>query len=121
MASGHVNRINRPNTWLHRPATRREDFPCQPGAVHTWHKATDRCSAEIWSLLERSGHRAGRLRSLPLPGILHHARGYSRRHGGRQQSMKSGDANSKDKVNWPPLASPSMLAGIRRCCQRSEF
>ena len=26
MASGHVNRTNRPNTWLHRPATRREDF-----------------------------------------------------------------------------------------------
>jgi len=37
MASGHVNRINRPNTWRHRPATRREDFPCQLGAVHTWH------------------------------------------------------------------------------------
>src|SRR5262249_51707314 len=39
MASGHVNRINRPNTWLHRPAKRREVFPCQPGAVHTWRKA----------------------------------------------------------------------------------
>ena len=26
MASGHVNRINRPSTWLHRPATRREAF-----------------------------------------------------------------------------------------------
>jgi hypothetical protein len=37
MASGHVNRINRPNTWLHRPSLRREDFSCQPGAVHTWH------------------------------------------------------------------------------------
>jgi hypothetical protein len=37
MASGHVNRANRPNTWLHRPATRREDSPCQLGAVHTWH------------------------------------------------------------------------------------
>jgi hypothetical protein len=35
MASGHVNRTNRPNTWLHRPATRREDSPCQLGAVHT--------------------------------------------------------------------------------------
>ena len=35
MASGHVNRINRPNTWLHRPSLRREDFSCQPGAVHT--------------------------------------------------------------------------------------
>jgi hypothetical protein len=37
MASGHVNRTNRPNTWLHRPATRREESPCQSGAVHTWH------------------------------------------------------------------------------------
>jgi hypothetical protein len=44
-----------------------------------WHKAADRCSAEIWSLSERSGHRASRLRSLPLPGILHRARGYSPR------------------------------------------
>src|SRR5262249_16431427 len=39
MASGHVNRTNRPNTWLHRPACGREESPCQPGAVHTWHKA----------------------------------------------------------------------------------
>src|ERR1700682_1851259 len=38
MASGHVNRTYRPNTWLHRPSLRREDFSCQPGAVHTWHK-----------------------------------------------------------------------------------
>ena len=39
MASGHVNRINRPNTWLHRPMLRREVLTCQPGAVHTWHLA----------------------------------------------------------------------------------
>jgi hypothetical protein len=39
MASGHVNRINRPNTWLLRPDLRREESPCQHGAVHTWHKA----------------------------------------------------------------------------------
>jgi hypothetical protein len=25
MASGHVNRTNRPNTWLHRPTCKRED------------------------------------------------------------------------------------------------
>ena len=37
MASGHVNRTNRPNTWLHRPACKREEKPCQLGAVHTWH------------------------------------------------------------------------------------
>jgi len=39
MASGHVNRANRPNTWLLRPTPQREDSPCQPGAVHTWPKA----------------------------------------------------------------------------------
>jgi len=27
MASGHVNRIYRPNTWQHRPSLRREDCP----------------------------------------------------------------------------------------------
>ena len=37
MASGHVNRTNRPNTWLHRPTCVREENPCQLGAVHTWH------------------------------------------------------------------------------------
>ena len=31
--------VDRPNTWLHRPAPRREVLTCQPGAVHTWHKA----------------------------------------------------------------------------------
>ena len=46
MASGHVNRTNRPNTWLHRPSLRREDFPCQLGAVHTWHIASVRCDAQ---------------------------------------------------------------------------
>ena len=28
MASGHANRINRPNTWLHRPTTRRDVLTC---------------------------------------------------------------------------------------------
>jgi len=36
MASGHVNRANRPNTWLLRPMLQREDSSCQPGTVHTW-------------------------------------------------------------------------------------
>src|SRR5215468_3697940 len=35
MASGHVNRTNRPNTWLHRPSLRREDSPCQPGVAES--------------------------------------------------------------------------------------
>ncbi len=29
MASGYVNRTQRPNTWLHRPSLRREVSPCQ--------------------------------------------------------------------------------------------
>ena len=36
MASGHVYRAKRPNTWLLRPMLQREENPCQPGAVHTW-------------------------------------------------------------------------------------
>jgi hypothetical protein len=40
MASGQVNRIKRPNTWLQRPMLQnREESSCQTGAVHTWHKA----------------------------------------------------------------------------------
>ena len=39
MASGLVRRANRPNTWLHRPACKREENPCQLGAAHTWHLA----------------------------------------------------------------------------------
>jgi hypothetical protein len=30
MASGHVNRADRPNTWLLRPSLLREDIPCHP-------------------------------------------------------------------------------------------
>jgi hypothetical protein len=51
MASGHVNRTNRPNTWLYRPATRREDFPCQPGAVHTWHFSGETISLSLGLLI----------------------------------------------------------------------
>jgi hypothetical protein len=40
MASGHVHRIKRPNTWLQRPMLQnREESSCQTGAVHTWHLA----------------------------------------------------------------------------------
>ena len=39
MASGQVNRIKRPNTWLQRLMLQnREESSCQTGAVHTWHK-----------------------------------------------------------------------------------
>jgi hypothetical protein len=52
MASGFVCRANRPNTWPHRQACKREESPCQLGAVHTWHFTSVRCDATIWSLLE---------------------------------------------------------------------
>ena len=43
MASGHVNRIQRPNTWLQRPMLQnREESSCQTGAVHTWHRVDGR-------------------------------------------------------------------------------
>jgi hypothetical protein len=50
MASGHVNRANRPNTWLHRPSLRREDSTCQPGAVHTWHIASVRPPQQLGAI-----------------------------------------------------------------------
>ena len=31
MASGHVNRAKRPNTWAHRPMLQREESSCQLG------------------------------------------------------------------------------------------
>ena len=48
MASGQVNRIKRPNTWLQRPMLQnREKSSCQTGAVHTWHIASFRCDVEL--------------------------------------------------------------------------
>jgi hypothetical protein len=32
MASGHVNRVNRPNTWPHRPSCKREKKPLPMGS-----------------------------------------------------------------------------------------
>ena len=55
MASGHVNRTQRPNTWLHRPSLQREDFPCQLGAVHTWPIATDIVPQQNVGLWVKSG------------------------------------------------------------------
>ena len=65
MASGHVNRTQRPNTWLHRPSLRREDSPCQLGAVHTWPFATFRCNAMTCRFRGQS-----RLSRLFCPGEL---------------------------------------------------
>jgi hypothetical protein len=57
MASGHVNRTYRPNTWQHRPSLQREESPCQPGAVHTWQIASFRHAAGF-----------GRYRGMAHPG-----------------------------------------------------
>jgi hypothetical protein len=54
MASGHVNRIKRPNTWLQRPMLQnREESSCQTGAVHTWHFSDlARCLARVRHALQ---------------------------------------------------------------------
>jgi hypothetical protein len=57
MASGHVYRAERPNTWLHRPMLQSEDSPCQPGAVHTWPIATYCTATQPRSLTGYSGNR----------------------------------------------------------------
>ena len=63
MASGHANRAHRPNTWLHRPATRREILLANPEpSTH----GTTRTSAHVRYLaafrwrpdIERSAPRA---------------------------------------------------------------
>ena len=58
MASGHVNRTKRPNTWLHRPTCVREESPCQPGAVHTWHYPEMPEGPHYFRLLTCCGPRA---------------------------------------------------------------
>ena len=66
MASGHVNRTQRPNTWPHRPKLQREDCPCQPGAVHTWHKTDIVFALRNVRFWGNSGHRQAAIRCLLL-------------------------------------------------------
>ena len=48
MAGGHVNREKQAEHMAAPPPVlRREDFPCQHGAVHTWPIASFRCAAEF--------------------------------------------------------------------------
>ena len=56
MASGHVNRANRPNTWLHRPICKREESSCQIGAVQTWHDSDEPITAGNVRSSGHSGH-----------------------------------------------------------------
>ena len=76
MASGHVSRIKRPNTWLHRPMLQNvkkvlaNPEPSTHGTSRTWRnvrlESVVRTIADIaipsgcvWPLLARRGHSAG--------------------------------------------------------------
>ena len=87
MASGHVNHTNRPHTWLHRPSLQRERFPCQLGAVHTWHSTEasdvrsnigDELPQRALALGKVASHNpksisASGVGSLPCPGQAEHS------------------------------------------------
>jgi hypothetical protein len=62
MASGHVNRVKRPNTWPHRPTLQRVVFPCQLGAVHTWRIATMPTQEADVEFLGSSSHEPRQIR-----------------------------------------------------------
>ena len=66
MASGHANRANRPNTWLHRPATQHEVLTCQPGAVRSWHLADAPLTLTNGCFEWKNGHDANVTRCLLL-------------------------------------------------------
>jgi hypothetical protein len=69
-----VCRANRPNTWLHRPACKREENPCQLGAVHTWHTASETRALSLRQLNFASAPQDGaktartRIASFPMSG-----------------------------------------------------
>jgi len=73
MASGHVNRIKRPNTWLHRPMLQnREESSCQHGAVHTWHETDlQRCPTWVRSQGQSGLYVLGASISLQARNNLH--------------------------------------------------
>jgi len=75
MASGHVNRIKRPNTWLQRPMLQnREESSCQTGAVHTWHLSDVPPHADDVRWWGQSGPRARVRRGLNLIQPGHRSR-----------------------------------------------
>ena len=53
MVSGHANRANRPNEWLHRPRSASDESPCQPGAIHCTGISSDLHRFAIATLVER--------------------------------------------------------------------
>ena len=90
MASGHASRINRPNTWLLRPDLRREESPCQHGAVHTWHIAS-RYHFAMTGMLTKQTKRAS-----PRP---------RRRH---VIGLDTGPHNALERLRTPELSNLSL-------------
>jgi hypothetical protein len=67
MASGHVNRTNRPNTWLHRPACGVKKVLANPEpSTHgtSRHFAAAQQFGRIWSEADIN-HRAGFMSTRP--------------------------------------------------------
>ena len=56
MASGHVNRTNRPNTWLHRPSLRVTIPLANPEPSTHGTSRHFAATQQLRSLSERSGH-----------------------------------------------------------------
>jgi len=89
MASGHVNRANRPNTWPHRPSCNRAENPCQQGAVHTWHIPELLRAGRTDRLRLKSGLRLAVLRTLFLYALVGgpHASSAGSDHDTRQRKL----------------------------------
>ena len=59
MASGHVNRTNRPNTWLHRPACGVKKVLANPEpSTHGTFRPIDRreLRSADWGIADHSAH-----------------------------------------------------------------
>jgi hypothetical protein len=56
MASGHVNRTKRPNTWLHRPTLQNVKKALANPEPSTHGTSRHFAAMRIWSLPEHSGH-----------------------------------------------------------------
>ena len=65
MASGHVNRINRPNTWLHRPMLRIVKKVLANSEPMVWTPARPAGRMSTWTAA-RENHHAGRSDRLGL-------------------------------------------------------
>ncbi|MEH2476800.1 hypothetical protein V1282_000157 [Nitrobacteraceae bacterium AZCC 2146] len=77
MASGHVNRIKRPNTWLHRPMLQNVKK-----ALANPEPSTHGTSRRLAALQNLVAIGAGCVKTFFLPQKLHATGDYPRRHDG---------------------------------------